>query len=158
MTACTRQQIDYSVLAGPLGKYSVKLPTPIVPAPTGNKYVIIGSGVGGLSAAWQLALRGHEVTIFERSQSLGGKMTQAIPHERLPDDILQTEIRQILDLGVKVEYNCDITRKKFDNLYKSFDGLVIAIGALKPRIPEFNGNEKAVSALEYLTSSNNRQP
>ncbi|MFH1523629.1 MAG: FAD-dependent oxidoreductase [Chloroflexota bacterium] len=158
MAACTRQQIDYSVLVGPLGKYSVKLPPPIVPAPTGKKYAIVGSGVGGLSAAWQLALRGHSVTIFERSQTLGGKMTRTIPRERVPEDILLAEIQTILDLGVKVEYNAKITRKKFEALSNSFDGVILAIGAQQARIPEFKGNEKAISALEYLTSCNSDQP
>jgi NADPH-dependent glutamate synthase beta subunit-like oxidoreductase/ferredoxin len=158
MAACTRQQIDYSILIGPLGRHSVELPTPSVPPPTGRKFAIIGSGVGGLSAAWQLALHGHAVTIFEQSQTLGGKMAEAIPDERLQKGLVQTEIRAILDLGVKAEYNCKITRKKFNDIYQSFDGMVIAIGAQQPRIPEFKGNEKAISALEYLTSSNTRKP
>ncbi len=85
MTACTRQTIDFAVLAGPLGKCSMDIPAPPVASPTGKKFAIIGSGVGGLSAAWQLALRGHEVTIFERGKTLGGKMANAIPHERLQD-------------------------------------------------------------------------
>ena len=139
MAACTRQQIDYSILIGPLGRNSMNLPTPVVPAATGKKYAIIGSGVGGLSAAWQLALRGHKVTIFEESGSLGGKMAQAIPDERLPKDIVQSEIQGILDLGVKVEYNTVITREKFDAIYKSFSGIVLAIGAQEPRMPDFKG-------------------
>jgi len=43
-------------------------------------------------------------------------MAQAIPDERLPKDIVQTEIQGILDLGVKVEYNSVITREKFDSI------------------------------------------
>ena len=158
MAACTRQQIDYSILIGPLGRYSLELPLPTVPAPTGKKYAILGSGVGGLSAAWQLALHGHAVTIFERGKTLGGKMSQAIPDERLPKDILQTEINTILELGVKVEYNSEITHEKFNQIYKSFDGIVIAIGAQEPRIPDFKGNKKAISALKYLTSCNSGKP
>jgi len=158
MAACTRQQIDYSVLIGPLGRYSMELPTPAIPPATGKKYAIIGSGVGGLSAAWQLALRGHKVTIFEQSGTLGGKMAQTIPDERLPKDIVQTEIQGILDLGVKVEYNSVITSEKFDAIYKSFSGIVIAIGAQEPRIPDFKGNKKAVSALKYLTSCKSGKP
>ncbi len=158
MAACTRQQIDFSVLIGPLGRHSLDLPTPQVPPSSGKKFAIIGSGVGGLSAAWQLALHGHSVTIFERSKTLGGKMAQAIPDDRLPKDIVQTEIDHILDLGVKVEYNSVITHEKFDQIYKSFDGIVLAIGAGEARIPDFKGNKKAVSALKYLTSCNSGKP
>ena len=158
MAACTRQQIDYSVLIGPLGRYSMELATPAVPPATGKKYAIIGSGAGGLSAAWQLALRGHKVTIFEQSVSLGGKMAQAIPDERLPKDIVQTEIQGILDLGVKVEFNTAITREKFDAIYRSFNGIILAIGAQEARMPEFKGNKKAISALKYLTSCKSGKP
>ena len=158
MAACTRQQIDYSILIGPLGRYSTELPTPAVPPATGKKYAVIGSGAGGLSAAWQLALRGHKVTIFEQTGSLGGKMAQAIPDERLPRDIVQIEIQGILDLGVKVEYNTAITHAKFDAIYKSFDGIVLAIGAQEARMPDFKGNKKAVSALKYLTSCKSGKP
>ena len=158
MAACTRQQIDYSILIGPLGRQSMNLPTPALPPATGKKYAIIGSGVGGLSAAWQLALRGHKVTIFEESGTLGGKMALTIPDERLPKDIVQTEIQGILALGVKVEYNTSITREKFDAIYKSFSGIVLAIGAQEPRIPDFKGNKKAFSAFKYLTSCKSGKP
>jgi NADPH-dependent glutamate synthase beta subunit-like oxidoreductase/ferredoxin len=158
MTACTRQHIDFSVLVGPLGKYSVELPAPPIASRTGKRFAVIGSGVGGLSAAWQLALRGHEVTIFESSSTLGGKMTQAIPHERLPHDVVQTEIRRILSLGVKVEYNYKVSREKFEKLRKSYDGVVLAIGANKPRLLDFKGSEAAVPALDFLTSANAGAP
>jgi len=158
MAACTRQQIDFSILIGPLGRQSMNLPTPAVPPATGRKYAIIGSGAGGLSAAWQLALRGHRVTIFEESGTLGGKMALTIPDERLPKDIVQAEIQGILNLGVKVEYNSVITREKFDAIYKSFSGIVLAIGAQEPRMPDFRGNKKAISAFKYLTSCNSGKP
>ncbi len=158
MAACTRQQIDYSVLIGPLGRYSADLPLPAIPSPTGKRFAIIGSGAAGLSAAWQLARRGHAVTLYERSKTLGGKMMQAIPKDRLPEGIAQSELRQILNLGVKAETNYLVTRKKFEEIYKSNDGVIIAIGAQQPRIPPFKGNEKAISALKYLISCKSGQP
>jgi putative selenate reductase len=158
MAACTRQQIDYSILVGPLGRYSGDLPAPSVAPTTGRKFAVIGSGVGGLSAAWQLALHGHSVTVFERSKSLGGKMLQAIPDERLDKDLVRKEIQNILDLGVKVETNCTVTHEKFDEIYRNFDGIVLAIGAQEPRMPDFKGKKKAVSALKFLTSCNAGKP
>ena len=158
MTACTRQTIDFAVLAGPLGRFSMDLPAPSSLPPTGKKFAIIGSGVGGLSAAWQLALRGHEVTIFERGNSLGGKMANAIPQDRLEKEIVATEIRRILSLGVKIEKNVEVTREKFEGLYDAYDGIVVAVGANNPRMLTFPGSEHAVSALSFLTSANAGQP
>jgi len=158
MAACTRQQIDYSILIGPLGRFSAELPNPPAAPATGRKFAVIGSGVGGLSAAWQLALRGHSVTIFERSKSLGGKMAQAIPDERLDKDLVQAELQHILDLGVKVETGCQVDHEKFNEIYRAFDGVIVSIGAQEPRIPDFKGKKKAIPALKYLTSCNAGKP
>ena len=59
---------------------------------------------------------------------------------------------------MKVEYNTVITREKFDAIYRSFNGIVLAIGAQEARVPDFKGNKKTVSALKYLTSCKSGKP
>jgi NADPH-dependent glutamate synthase beta subunit-like oxidoreductase/Pyruvate/2-oxoacid:ferredoxin oxidoreductase delta subunit len=158
MSACTRQTIDFAVLAGPLGKCSIDQPAP-APAPaTGKKFAVIGSGVGGLSAAWQLALRGHEVTVFEKENTLGGKIASAIPNERLDKKIVESEIQRIMSIGVKVETGFVLDEKSFPMIRDSFHGVILAMGAQKPRMLPFAGNEKAIAALNFLVSANARKP
>ena len=62
---------------------------------------ILGGGPAGLSCAYQLALKGHDVTIFDEHEFLGGMMRYGIPGFRTPRDVLDAEIQRILDLGVK---------------------------------------------------------
>jgi NADPH-dependent 2,4-dienoyl-CoA reductase/sulfur reductase-like enzyme len=62
---------------------------------------VIGGGPAGLSAAYQLALKGHSVTIFDERAELGGMMRYGIPGFRTPRDVLDAEIQRILDLGVR---------------------------------------------------------
>ncbi len=154
MAACTRGSIDYPVLAGPLGEYSADLPAPQPASPTGKTFAVIGSGAGGLSAAWQLALRGHKVTLYERESSLGGKMFSVIPHDRLEKDLVRREIDRLLGLGIEVRTGVRITRELFEDLHRRHDGVVVAAGATKPRSLSFPGHEHTVSALEFLRAAN----
>ncbi len=69
---------------------------------------MIGGGPAGLSAAYQLARKGHAVTIFDERAELGGMMRYGIPGFRTPREVLDAEIQRILDLGVTLRMNCRI--------------------------------------------------
>ncbi|MDP2158488.1 MAG: NAD(P)-binding protein, partial [Nitrospirota bacterium] len=108
MTGCTRGLIDKPLAIDKLGSLALDLPAPKKEKPTNHKIAVIGGGPGGLSAAWQLALKGHSVDLYEASGKLGGKIEHCIPRERLPHQILEKELSRFSELGVNVQLNAEI--------------------------------------------------
>ncbi|MBI4766011.1 MAG: FAD-dependent oxidoreductase, partial [Deltaproteobacteria bacterium] len=110
--ACRRNRVDQPIAINPLKRYVADYDLlegvaykPEIPGDSSHKVAIIGGGPGGLSAAYYLRLRGHQVTIFDAQSQLGGMLRYAIPEYRLPKKILDQEIQGILDLGVEVRTN-----------------------------------------------------
>jgi len=83
---------------------------PSVLPPNGRKVAVVGAGPAGLSCAYYLALRGYKVSIFEAQPEAGGMLRYGIPEYRLPKDVLDLEINQILDLGVEISTNVQLGR------------------------------------------------
>jgi NADPH-dependent glutamate synthase beta subunit-like oxidoreductase/Pyruvate/2-oxoacid:ferredoxin oxidoreductase delta subunit len=97
-----------------------------------KRIAVIGSGPSGLSCAYQMARRGYAVTIFEAFEKPGGMLRYGIPSYRLPEDILDQEINNILDLGVQLKCNTRIGQDiDFKEIRKEFDSIYLAIGAHK---------------------------
>ena len=97
---------------------------------TGKKVAIVGSGPCGLTAAWFLKKSGHSVTVFEALSKPGGMMKIGIPDYRLPTEILNREIKDIENIGVKIKTNTKI--ESVDNLFdQGFDAIILALGAQK---------------------------
>jgi NADPH-dependent glutamate synthase beta subunit-like oxidoreductase/Pyruvate/2-oxoacid:ferredoxin oxidoreductase delta subunit len=97
---------------------------------TGKKVAILGGGPAGLSCAYQLALKGHEVTIFDEHEMLGGMMRYGIPGFRTPRHVLDAEIQRILDLGVKPRLNCHVGRDiTMEQIRKDYDAVFLGLGA-----------------------------
>jgi len=132
------------------------LEIPAIAEPTGKRVAIIGSGPAGLSAAYELAIRGHEVVVFEASHRAGGVMVYGIPRFRLPLKIVDEDIRFLSRLGVHFVYNMVIGKvlSLEDLLHREgFDAVMIGTGAGLPRmlnVPGSNANG-VYSANEYLT-------
>jgi len=105
---------------------------PAVKPSTGKKIAVIGAGPGGLSVGHFMQIEGHQVDIYEAAPKSGGWLRYGIPEYRLPNDILDKEVKNITDLGVNIYYN----QKFGDNLsYKDikakYDALVLTIGSQK---------------------------
>lgn len=131
---------------------------PVVPAEkSGYKVAVIGSGPGGLTAAGELAMLGHEVTVFEALHDTGGVLRYGIPEFRLPKGIVDREVASLVALGVKIECNVVVGKTiTLQQITDEFDACFVANGAGLPMFLKIPGeNFKGVySANEYLTRVN----
>lgn len=125
---------------------------------SGKRIAIIGSGPAGLTAAADLARKGHKVTIYEALHTPGGVLVYGIPEFRLPKSIVEKEIENIRRLGVEIKCNMVIGQiyTVDELLANGFDAVFIATGAGLPyfmNIPGENLNG-VYSANEFLTRTN----
>lgn len=123
-----------------------------------KKIAVIGSGPAGLTCSGDLALRGHEVTLFESLHLPGGVLSYGIPEFRLPKKIVEEEVAYITSLGVRLRVNvlagCSVT---FDDLWEQgMEAIFIATGAGLPKFLQIAGENAAgvYSANEFLTRVN----
>ena len=91
--------------------------------------LVIGGGIGGLTAAIALRQRGHRVTVKEAGPVLGGMMRFGIPKYRLPRDVLEAEMQRIVAMGVQVELNTRVDRIDEAMRAGGFDAAFLAVGA-----------------------------
>ena len=104
---------------------------PAVAPPNGKKVAVVGAGPAGLSCAYYLALRGYGVSMFEAQPEAGGMLRYGIPEYRLPKDVLDLEISQILDLGVQLSTNVQLGRDFTVASLKQggYDAIFLGLGA-----------------------------
>jgi len=159
--SCLRQHVDDAVGINFVKRYVAENAGTVPEKPadiqdSGKRIAVIGGGPGGLTAANYLALKGHQVTIFESLPKLGGMLRYGIPEYRLPREELDAEIQGILDLGVKVEigkalgqdFTIESLREK-----EGFDAVFVALGAplgKKMGLNDEDAIEGVSSALDFL--------
>lgn len=159
MTNCSRQVVDQSIDMSVLGRAVKDFPAPPVAESLGKKVAIIGGGPGGMNAAWQLALRGIEAHIFEQDDKLGGKLSQVIPWERLPQAVWDSEVQRFLSTpNIHVNYGVNMTKDKFAELREEFDYIIVAVGTHEPRTIPFPGHERVIPALDFLKDAKSDNP
>ncbi|MBN2244486.1 MAG: NADPH-dependent glutamate synthase [Candidatus Aminicenantes bacterium] len=131
---------------------------PEIPPPTGCKVAVLGAGPAGLTVAGDLALKGHQVTIFEALHVAGGVLVYGIPEFRLPKKILQSEVDYLRRLGVEIKTNYVVgMAATIDELMaEGYDSIFIGTGAGLPNFMRIPGENLIgiYSANEYLTRVN----
>ncbi|GFI16932.1 glutamate synthase [NADPH] small chain [Lachnospiraceae bacterium] len=101
---------------------------------TGKTVAVVGSGPSGLAAADQLNKRGHSVTVFERSDRIGGLLMYGIPNMKLEKHIVERKVNVMEKEGVTFVTGADVGREvKAEKLLKDFDRVILACGASSPR-------------------------
>jgi NADPH-dependent glutamate synthase beta subunit-like oxidoreductase len=134
-TVCNRAQLDDAVGINSverfLGDEAIRqgwLP-PVPAVLSGKRVLVIGAGPSGLSAAYHLRLLGHDVVIRDAGPLAGGMMRFGIPKYRLPRDVLDAEIRRILDLGIELELDHKVSEVLAEKTEGGFDAVFLAVGA-----------------------------
>lgn len=159
---CRRQRIEEPISIKELKRFvadyalnkGIKLNPPLA-SDSGQRVAIIGGGPAGLSAAYYLRLQGHRVTIFEKRPKLGGLLRYGIPEYRLPREILDKEIQQIVDLGVEVrtkqELGNDFTISELRR--QGYKAVFLSPGAWMSSRLGVPGDETAgvIHALDFLS-------
>ena len=126
---------------------------PEIAASSGKKVAVIGAGPGGLSAAYWLQIKGHQVDIFEAAPKSGGWLRYGIPEYRLPNDILDEEVKNITDLGVNIHYNKKLGENlNYKEIKADYDATVLTVGSQKGTLIGCEGDDaqNVFSGIDFL--------
>jgi formate dehydrogenase beta subunit len=125
------------------------------PAPaTGKKVAIVGAGPAGLTAAWFLRLKGHEVTLLDSQRLPGGWLRDGIPRYRLSRDALDADVNEILELGIEARMGVEVGKDiSFESLRETHDAVFVAAGARRAKQLRCEGVRRPAveSGLELLS-------
>lgn len=163
---CTRGDIDDPVAVDDIKKFiaekDLNEATRFIPRIrhdySDKKIAIIGGGPSGLTCAYDLALDGYDITVFEKQKRLGGMLTLGIPSYRLEKDVIDAEIDVLRTMGVKFETDVEIGKTKTIAQLRDqgFNAFYIAIGAHNGRKLNLEGEaaEEVVHGVDFLRAIN----
>jgi len=158
-SSCNRAEFDEAVSINGLERFMAdtasrqgRKPTWVKREKHKEKIAIIGSGPAGLTCAYHLARMGYGVTVFEALPVLGGMLRVGIPEYRLPKKVLEEEIDQILELGVKAEMNVRLGKGTLLNDLKEYQAVFLAMGNHRSKTLRVPGEDAqgVMSGVEFL--------
>ena len=160
-SACRRKNVDEAISIAQLKAFAADVDLngekyiPEKSAPTGKRIAIIGGGPAGLTAAYKLAIMGHEVAIYDMMEKMGGMLRYGIPQYRLPKEILDKEISIIEGLGVKMNNGFKLGREiTIEGLKSVYDAVIVAVGAWQSSSMRTPGEELdgVYGGIDFLRS------
>jgi putative selenate reductase len=146
---CTRMNYDESLKIREIKRFVAEngnLNTENTSNFTENRVAIIGAGPSGLSCAYYLALAGFKVNVYEQNSLNGGMVRSVIPAFRLTEKALDIDIKRIKDSGVKINNNCKVDKKFFNELSKNNEFIYVSTGAQLSKKIDF-APEKPINGL-----------
>ena len=162
---CKRQELNTSISICTLKRYAAEDDKGLwkknitIQPDTGKKVAVIGSGPAGLTCAFYLGKKGHKVTIFEAQSKLGGMLKYGIPSYRLPRNILDNEINDIIeisgiDIKTNINFGDDITIESLKD--DGFHAIFIALGLKNSKKISFKGNDLdfVILGVDFLKQVN----
>ncbi len=158
-TVCNRAELDSAVSIHSVERFLGDLALergwqyPAAPARTGKRVLVVGAGPSGLSAAYHLARRGHQVEIRDAGAEAGGMMRYGIPAYRLPRDVLAGELARIAALGVRITLGHRVQDLGAERLEGAFDAVFVAVGAHLSKHVDIPAQDarRIVDALSFLS-------
>ena len=159
--ACRRKNVDEPINIAALKAFAADMDLnadsylPLCQEPTGKTIAIVGGGPAGLTAAYYLTIMGHEVTVYDMMEKMGGMLRYGIPQYRLPKEVLDKEIAIIEKTGVKlvnnVKLGVDFT---IESLKAQNDAVIVAVGAWKSSSMRTPGEdlEGVYGGIDFLRS------
>ena len=161
--ACSRCGIDKPIQIGKLQRYAIEqekaLGMKTLSAPAEKKaakVACIGAGPASLACAAMLAQEGYEVTIYEAEAKAGGVLTYGITPSRLPQDVVDHDVKMVEDLGVKFVFNTKVGKDvKVEDLQKEYNAIFVGAGLWQAKLPEVPGTDKAgvITAVDFLKAA-----
>ncbi len=157
-TSCNRVQIDEAVGINAVERFlgdraiAQGWLVPVEHPPTGKRVLVVGSGPAGLSAAYHLALLGHEVEVHEAAPRAGGMLRYGIPQYRLPRDVVDAEVARIAAMGVTFVLSSPVGHVDVTMATGHFDAAFVGIGAQRGKNPEIPSGDaaKVLDAVSML--------